>query len=59
MGRNPDWFDKMRARGICYICRRPMRDDDPRRQHRECEREITAGRRYAEVRQSPPALADR
>jgi len=30
---NAAWFYKQRARGICWICRRPMDDDDPRLQH--------------------------
>jgi hypothetical protein len=59
MGSNPDWFDQQRARGICYICHRPMRDDDPRRRHSECEAEARRGRRYAEIRQAPPPLNER
>ena len=56
MGTNPYWFDQWRARGLCYICRRPMDDDDPRRYHTECGREADRGRRYADVRRRPPVL---
>jgi hypothetical protein len=56
MGNNPHWFDQVRARGICYICRRPMHDDDPRRRHTECEYEAHHGRTYAQIRNHPPPL---
>jgi hypothetical protein len=56
MGRNPDWHAQIRARGLCILCRRPMRDDDPHLAHRECYREQYRGRRCAEIRTAPPAL---
>lgn len=58
MGANPHWFDQIRARGLCYICRRPMADDDPRRYHTECGIEAGRGRRrrYADIRRVPPPL---
>lgn len=58
MGRNPEWFDQVRARGICYICQRPMEDDDPRRVHGECE-QARQTRTYAEIRRDPPPLVRR
>lgn len=36
MRSNQDWFHKQRAKGICYICKRPMRDDNPRLAHARC-----------------------
>jgi hypothetical protein len=51
-----DWYDQQRARGICYICWRSMADDDPRRRHSECAREVTLGKKWAEVRAHPPPL---
>jgi len=56
MAKNPEWFDQMRARGICYICQRAMADDDPRRAHTECLRAQNQGRTYADIRQAPPEL---
>jgi len=57
MGSNPDYFAQIRARGLCYICRRLMADDDPRLAHRECYHEQWRGRRVADIRQAPPVLA--
>lgn len=56
MSRNPWWFDQMRARALCYICHRAMADDDPRRVHKVCQQEVNRGRRWADVRNSPPSL---
>lgn len=36
MSKNPEWFQQWRARGLCYICRGLMDDDDPRLAHRVC-----------------------
>lgn len=56
MGRNPEWFAQVRARGVCYICRRMMDDADPRSAHAECHREARRGRSYADIRLAPPRL---
>jgi hypothetical protein len=36
MGANDDYWFKVRARGVCTHCRRPMPDDDPRLAHTAC-----------------------
>jgi len=56
MASNPEYFAQVRARGLCWICRRPMRDDDPRLAHYECGRAQDQGRTVADVRAQPPAL---
>jgi len=54
MGTNPEWYAQQRARGLCWICRRPMRDDDPRYAHGSCAREQHTGRRVADIRAQQP-----
>lgn len=51
MGSNPYWYDQMRARGICYICKTKMSDDDPRRAHTECLTLESKGLTYKRVRE--------
>lgn len=51
MGRNPDWFRQQRARGVCYLCRRPMADTDPRLAHAACYRLQWRGWTVAAIRQ--------
>lgn len=56
--RSREWFVKMRAKGICYICHRPMADDDDRMAHTECNRAVNRGQRWLEIRRNPPPLSD-
>lgn len=56
--RNPEWHAQQRARGICYICRRPMLDSDPRQAHLECMRLRNQGYVVAEIRKNPPILGE-
>lgn len=51
MGRNPDWHYKIRAKGICYICRRFMADDNPRMTHYECLKLSNNGKTYKKIRE--------
>ena len=50
-----EWYATVRARGICWICRRAMLDEDPRLAHAECTL-ARAKRRAADVRANPPVL---
>jgi hypothetical protein len=50
MGRNAYWFQQQRARGVCYICRRPMDDADPRQAHRDCYRLQSQGKTSQQIR---------
>jgi len=56
--KNPEWHAQIRARGLCYICRRPMGDDRPQLAHTECYRETNRGRRCRDIRQNPPTLKE-
>jgi hypothetical protein len=47
--RPREWFYKLRARGICFICKRPMADDVPRLAHRECYRLQGKGLTYRQI----------
>lgn len=48
--QNKDWFYQMRARGICWICRQSMDENDPKLSHRECARRQRAGEKVAAIR---------
>lgn len=50
------WPRRMRARGLCVVCWRAMKDDDTRLAHRECYRAQREGRRNADIRAHPPRL---
>lgn len=58
MGRNPDYFEQVRARGVCHLCRRAMRDEDPRLAHLECGRLQRRGWTSAQIRKNPPVLGE-
>lgn len=51
MGRNPGWFAQQRAKGICYICKQKMSDDDPNWAHRQCRNLLNQRKTYKEVQE--------
>jgi hypothetical protein len=51
MARNPEWFDQQRAKGICYICKRKMDDNDPKKAHSECYSLVNKGYTHKQVRE--------
>jgi hypothetical protein len=36
--QNRSWYYKIRARGICYLCKKPIADDIPTLAHPECNK---------------------
>lgn len=50
MARSAEWWHIQRARGLCGICRRPMRDEDNRLTHQLCQRLVGQHKTWAEIR---------
>ncbi len=51
MASNPEWFDQQRAKGICYICKRKMKDSDPRKAHQACYKLLNKRYTYKQIQE--------